>query len=653
MAATGAGGRFRFDELGWAQFELVCEGVLAGAGLDALEWRGRADVVRAAVAERVPASIASGLERPVSVAIVWVGDRQDPRERMIAALDAVGRDRSSERGPVLVLTNRADRNGDRGGAAVVLGPDELTDLLGRNASRYRTWPSLLGACELNDVLDGGAVARSRWDEPAVRALAPVFVATRAYHAAVDVLERHRFAVLSGPPEMGKTAIARIIGLALQSERWEVHECVRPDQVWASFAPERRQLFVADDAFGSTEYRPEAAERWAVELDRILRALDDHHWLLWTSRPAPLKAGLGRVHREHGVERFPQPAEVYVDAASLDVEEKALILYRHARARRLPEAATFLVKAEGTTIVEHDHFTPERINRFVSRRLPRLAPGDRRGVRAAIEAEIGQPTDAMVASFAALSPEHRALLVALVDQPPGPVPERSLAQAARRHAPAGLSKPPGAVVDRLTDHFIRLVPPTSVTWVHPSWRDLVIEELAGDAAARSRFLGCCSLDGILLALSRGGGSAGERRRPLLVTDQDWDTATDRLHRLVPELADHDLLRLLATLEDALVATPDDAELQALGTAALERIAVYLSETEVYATAAVLDEWSRAAALLDRPPRPPRSRLWEGSDHYRPQWVHRPTPFLDAIPALAVAPAPATPSESIVIRILSDL
>ena len=86
--------------------------------------------------------------------------------------------------------------------------------------------------------------------------------------------------------MGKTAIARMVGLAKLSDGWELHECTRPDQLWDRFARDRPQVFVADDAFGSTEYRPEAAERWAVELDRVLRAMDERHWLIWTSRPTP-------------------------------------------------------------------------------------------------------------------------------------------------------------------------------------------------------------------------------------------------------------------------------------------------------------------------------------------------------------------------------
>ena len=75
--------------------------------------------------------------------------------------------------------------------------------------------------------------------------------------------------------MGKTAIARMLGAGAAHEGWEVHECTRPDAGLATrFDRDRPQLFIADDAFGSTEYRPDAAERWARELDRILRATDE-------------------------------------------------------------------------------------------------------------------------------------------------------------------------------------------------------------------------------------------------------------------------------------------------------------------------------------------------------------------------------------------
>jgi hypothetical protein len=325
----------------------------------------------------------------------------------------------------------------------------------------------------------------------------VFVPTGAYARALEVLQTRHFAVLTGPPEMGETAIARTLALAQLTAGWEAHECTRPEQLWAAFARDRPQLFVADDAFGSTEYRPDAAERWALELDRVLRAMDDRHWLIWTSRPGPLKAGLRRVRREHGVERFPQPAEVHVDAAALGVDEKALILFRHAKSAALPQRGRSLVRRHGWDIVSRRHFTPERIRRFVRERLLELAakstPDEH--VSAVVAREIREPTAAMAASYAALASDYRAVLVALLDAPSEPVPERELVAAAvRRHSETAFTRTPAELVDRLTDHFVRLVQPASIAWVHPSWRDLVITQLAEDPAARSRFLERCGLEG---------------------------------------------------------------------------------------------------------------------------------------------------------------
>jgi hypothetical protein len=274
----------------------------------------------------------------------------------------------------------------------------------------------------------------------------VFVPTPAWQRAVAVLKAHNFLVLSGPPEMGKTAIARMLGLALLTEGWEVHECTKPEQIEQRFNRATPQLFIADDAFGSTEYRPDAAERWANNLDRILRATDEHHWLIWTSRPAPLRAGLRRLHRERGAGRFPQPAAVLVDASALGPEEKTLILFRHARAANLSREERELVRKHGRLIVEHPHFTPERIRRFVARGVP--ADG--------IERELSEPTAAMATSYAALEPELRELLHAMLDSPPGPVAERDLAAALRRHATSGLPKAPADLVDRLADHFLRVI-----------------------------------------------------------------------------------------------------------------------------------------------------------------------------------------------------
>jgi hypothetical protein len=459
----------------------------------------------------------------------------------------------------------------------VLGADELSESIGRHPALRLAMPSLLGLTDLAPLIPPRLRERSALDIERAQQLARVFVPTRAHERASAVLARHRFVVLTGPPEMGKTAIAQMVGLAQLTAGWEAHDCVSPEQVWRAFDRDRPQVFVADDAFGSTEYRPDAAEYWARELGRILAVLDERHWLIWTSRPAPLKSGLRRVQRERGSERFPAPGEVLVDASELDLAEKTLILFRHVKAQEVTAAARGLVRDAGFTIVEHEHFTPERIRRFVTDRLDELAAatlkaaalGHRRTViLGAVEQELATPTEQMANSFQALEEHHRALLIALLDTPAGLTDERELAITLRRHHPGGLSRPPHELIDRLTDHFLR-ISSLGIDWVHPSWRDLVIEQLRSDRGARQRFLRACGPYGAALVLSSDGGVAGERVLPLLIEDADWDAFNDRVGELLRELDDADLSRLLLASGEAL-----DADLDASQAAELQSLVSYL-------------------------------------------------------------------------------
>ena len=167
----------------------------------------------------------------------------------------------------------------------------------------------------------------------------------------------------------------------------------------------------------------------------------------------------------------------------------------------------------------------------------------------VDAHIREPTPAMAASFRALAPEHRAVLVAMLDTPPRPVPERELISSVRRHLLEVQARAPAELLESITDHFLRVIDPSRVVWVHPSWRpDLVIDELATDTDARRAFLRDCSVEGILLALSTGGGVTGDRSLPLLIDDADWDLVGDRAADLLLGLDDPAIVRLLTVLSE---------------------------------------------------------------------------------------------------------
>jgi uncharacterized protein (DUF1778 family) len=460
---------YALDQLGFLQFEQLVAALFdLGAGIAADAWSGEADRIRSVVSETaIGRPLIGGLiPAPVLVQCAWI--RPGDRTRLPGMVRALAAERSEDWGRArsfvlvtnLVVTGAGvpDVVGALGRSmpgVAVLGAVEIGAQLDAHAQLRRAMPSVLGLRELDARIEPAAARRSSLDRGAAQALARVFVPTGAYRHALQVLEQHRFAVLTGPPEMGKTAVARMIGLAQMTDGWEAHECVRPEDVWRVFDSDRAQVFIADDAFGSTEYRPDAAERWAREMERILRGLDDRHWLIWTSRPAPLRTGLGRLHRERGAERFPAPGEVLVDASALSAVEKTLILFRHAKAADLPPRLRHEVRAHGVEIVAHPHFTPERIRRLVAT-LKASAPGDRRGLADLVAGELTNATEAMETSFAALADEHRDLLVAMLDTPPGPVTDQELAAALRRHHSGALTHSPVDLVDRLTDHFLRVL-----------------------------------------------------------------------------------------------------------------------------------------------------------------------------------------------------
>jgi hypothetical protein len=221
---------------------------------------------------------------------------------------------------------------------------------------------------------------------------------------------------------------------------------------------------------------------------------------------------------------------------------------------------------------------------------------------------------MAASFETLEADHRDLLIAMLDTPPGPVPERELVDALRRHHDGALGKPPVELLDRLSDHFLRTAR-MGIEWVHPSWRDLVIEHLANDRTARLRFLSRCNLHGAALALSVGGGRDGQRRLPLLVNDADWDALTDRIHLLVADLGGPDLSALLSGIHEAIGRTERDRttdELLALARSALSRLVSIWDGTNVPVPLSALGGWFALAGSLPPEPTPPSppdvTRTW---------------------------------------------
>ncbi|MGZ6616847.1 MAG: hypothetical protein ACXVFQ_20775 [Solirubrobacteraceae bacterium] len=155
----------------------------------------------------------------------------------------------------------------------------------------------------------------------------------------------------------------------------------------------------------------------------------------------------------------------------------------------------------------------------------------------------------------------------------------------------------------------------IEWVHPSWRDLVIEHLAEDSTARLRFLSRCSVHGAALALSVAGGRDGKRQLPLMIDDADWDALTDRIYLLVPDLDAPDLGVLLSAIDQAIRRSDSDRhsmELLALARSVLQRLVWIWDGDKVPVPHSALEGWFALAGSLPTEPTPPSppdlTRTW---------------------------------------------
>lgn len=579
---------YRLDELGWPLFERLCT-LLAerDAGVPSHHWVGSADAVRIAWSANEVRWGSEGptLPGPVLLQALWCRprrSRRDERERLALGLSdarAAALAQGAEPATVVVLSNAVTDLGTSDLVAAiwrespperiaVLGARQLGSVLDARVDLRAHMPPVLATRTLAPLLDPAAVERSAFDFEGAVAAARTFVPGSAYARAVEALRTHGVVVLGGPPGAGKATTARMLGLAMATAGWEVHEVRRPSELTGAVRPDTGQVFLVLDDFGGERYDPGGPERWERELPAALRSLDVRHWLVWAARTWPLAETLERLRDLAG--RFPGAARVRVDVGTLSPPDRVLLLARHARAADVPAER---LKPVAAVAALHADALPEALARLVVRADP---------------ATLDRPTPSMVRAYAALDVAEKALLVARLDAPSGPVGVPALEVALSRHAPV-LAGESATLLGRVDGAVLR---GDDATWLHPAWPEVVGSGLQEDAGLRRRFLDACGIDGTIAALGDGRGG-------FVVDEDDWDRLTRRLPDLVRFARPDDLLALVTALDPLL---DRSGEAGAFARRVLEVVRRRIDRADP-PPALVLEAWLDAASALADAPEPP--------------------------------------------------
>lgn len=586
--------RYRLDDLGWYQFEWLCQSLLkASLGLALECWGGaHSDLGRDAYCKvDLPfPSKSSMTPGPFCFQVKFVEEANssgaDPVKLLIGAIykeASLIRKRINSKSIVspkcYVLLTNVDLDKDireeveriigeviPEALVVTQGANDVCSLLDDNPKVRTAFPQLLGIRDfselLSNVVNKPVLEKSKFSRERASELAKVFVPTEAYNKTISILIEHSFVVLTGPPEMGKTAIARMIGLVKLGENWQYIEVKKPEEFSRLYDEKEKQIFLVDDAFGSTEFYAHMAREWEGDMDLVLSRVNPTHWLIWTSRSEPLKKAISKMHLQGKASKFPEPAKIIVDAKELSKREKALILYRHAKNAGLSEAGKKIIRDTAQMVVISEHFTPERIRRFIDERMEEiLKSNDEKNtlkdkILKAVNDVIAEPTDRMEKSFELLDEKEQIFLVAMLDAGSHGAFKSELENSFRKFTENDSSIDWEQMADVLTTHFLRktsrpkledefkVIEAVFYDWMHPSWRDLVIDCLVKKSGLRNLFLRNCGLRGLELAFSEAGGSDGKRFWPLIVTEEDFKCASEAVERV---LSDCDLSKIGNALE----------------------------------------------------------------------------------------------------------
>ncbi len=506
----------------------------------------------------------------------------------------------------------------------------------------RSFPQLLSLRDLQELLretvNAEVIVRSKSAIALAQSCSRVFVPTDSYYAARDKLHQYGFVVLEGPPEMGKTTIGRVIALSQIFSGWEASECRNPAEVLKMYRADMRQVFVADDFFGRTEYEPIRVSEWQAELAHIIPLLDQSHWLVLTCRAHLLKMAKSELDIAGQNHRFPALGEVVVDAGKLRLGEKARILYRHAKAFGLTQAGKEIVRSHASFVVKHPHFTPERIRRLIEELVPKLDLKEvsAQVIKNQIAEALSNPTKQMRVSFRKLPVCHRWLLFALLEADGLSSLSNMLGGSSSSFqeryealCPADDQQPFNKVLNELTEAFVKKSPSlftSEIDWIHPSCRDLAIEELAQSRPDRHRFLSHCSEAGLFLATSLAGGATGARQLPLLAGDSDWTAFASRLNDLIARRAN--VLRVIwFNFEQMKKQSAEDSGLQQpmqrLKTAienALVHVAAQHIGSFAYSDSKSFRTFFEICQALRVTPSIDLSEAWEGCIEDARQWLN---------------------------------
>lgn len=185
-----------------------------------------------------------------------------------------------------------------------------------------------------------------------------FIYTSVFGRALKKLKDNNVLLLSGPSKSGKTFNAEMILFnKFCKNAFTPFKIDRIEEFDNFYDPEKKQIFLFDDAFGKYNIDLYRADSFNRKLEYIFELIDDNHKCVFTSRENIFKAFID--YSESEVRSY--ISKINIEVSELTNGEKDSIFRRYYRL--VSDYTISVSDIELKRIIDHKNFSPETIRAY--------------------------------------------------------------------------------------------------------------------------------------------------------------------------------------------------------------------------------------------------------------------------------------------------
>ena len=298
-------------------------------------------------------------------------------------------------------------------SADILGKEDIKAILHKNPETHKAhiklWLSSTTVLDL--ILNSGLESFTNATREEILDDLRVYVQNDSFHEATKQLEKYRVIIVSGPPGVGKTTLARMLTYQYLNNGWQFYAINSLEEGFAKIDDGNSTVFFFDDFLGRIELDRQALYQHDSSLAlfvKRIRKSKNARFILTTRAHIFQEARSisGRID-----ERSVQLTKYLLDVGKYTRRVKAHILFNHLYYSDLTEKHfVSLLNADIIKdIVDHNNYSPRIVSQISSSRVDPIKPEE---FPDSVLSALNDPERIWQRPFKALEFKSQNLLIAL-------------------------------------------------------------------------------------------------------------------------------------------------------------------------------------------------------------------------------------------------